>query len=289
MIDPRDDAVIAADAARVAAIAVAEDGPRDITSEVTMAVGQQGRARIEARQPLVLSGRRYADAVVAACDLPPIRWVASDGERCDAGMVVGVVTGPLAAVLRAERPLLNLLQRAAGIATMTSVAVDRVAGTDTVVLHTRKTTPGLRTFEVRAVLDGGGGLHRVDLATAVMIKDNHWQALRAAGSSLRSALAAARERGVRDLQVEVESADQLEEACAAGATRLLIDNQSPDTVRAWIEHARSLAPTIAIEATGGITLETIAEYAVTGVDFVSTGMLTHSVVSADLGMEVGSD
>ncbi len=284
--DPRDPAAIAADAARLAALALAEDGARDVTSLVTVADGQRGTGVIEARSPLVLSGRRYADAVVQAVGLPPIAWRADDGTAIAEPGVLGTVTGPLAAILRAERPLLNLLQRAAGIATLTAECVRRVAGTGVTVLHTRKTTPGLRLLEVRAVLDGGGGLHRMDLATAVMVKDNHWQALAARGRTLADALEAARALGVTDLQVEVESVAQLDMAIAAGATRLLIDNQDPATLRAWTARARAERPDIAIEATGGITLATVAEYAATGVDFLSTGMLTHSVPSADLGLEV---
>lgn len=277
-----------ADAVRVAAIALAEDGDRDISTLVTMAADQVGRAALEAREPLVLSGSRYADAVVAACGLPEIEWRARDGERVAPG-VIATLHGSLAAILRAERPLLNLLQRASGIATMTRAAVDALVGTHCKVLHTRKTTPGLRRFEVAAVLDGGGALHRLDLASTVMIKDNHWQALAASGRSLATALDEARALGVTGLQVEVESRAQVEEACRAGATRLLIDNQQPTVVREWCHLARRLRPGIELEATGGITLDSIGAFAATGVDFVSTGMLTHSVRGADLGLEVRGD
>jgi nicotinate-nucleotide pyrophosphorylase (carboxylating) len=277
---------LAGDAQRLARIALAEDGARDVTSLASVLETQQGSGIIEARESLVLSGRPYADAVVTASDLPPIAWQAADGDRVAAGTVIGVLHGSLRGILRAERPLLNFLQRAAGVATMTREAVERVADTECVVLHTRKTTPGLRLLEVRAVLDGGGGLHRVDLATTAMIKDNHWQALRAAGRTLADGIETARALGAVALQVEVESLDQLLEACRAGATRLLIDNQSPGTVREWTDRARTERPGIQVEATGGITIDTIAEYARTGVDFVSTGLLTHSVRSADLGLEV---
>ncbi|MEP6590917.1 MAG: carboxylating nicotinate-nucleotide diphosphorylase [Gemmatimonadota bacterium] len=275
-----------ADADRVARMALAEDGARDITSEVCVAEDQQGVAVIEAREACVLAGRVYADAVTAACGVPTTDWSARDGERIAAGMVIGTLTGPLRALLRAERPLLNLLQRAAGIATMTHHFAAAVAGTGCRVLHTRKTTPGLRLFEVHAVLVGGGTLHRLDLAQAVMVKDNHWQALAQDGRTLAAALAAARELGTTDLQVEVESMAQLELACAAGATRLLIDNQTPATVKAWGRRARDLAPEIDIEATGGITLETVRAFAEAGADYVSTGSLTHSVRAVDLGLEI---
>lgn len=284
--DPLGPETLAHDAHRLAEIALAEDGSRDVTSLASVTATQHGMGVLEARAALVLSGRAYADAVVSACALPPIEWFAHDGDRLPAGAIVGQLHGSLRGILRAERPVLNFLQRAAGIASMTREAVDRVAGTACVVLHTRKTTPGLRLLEVRAVRHGGGGLHRVDLATTVMIKDNHWQALRAVGRSLADGLETARALGAVELQVEVESMEQLVEACAAGATRLLIDNQSPAVVQQWTARARVERPGIQVEATGGITLDTIATYARTGVDFVSTGMLTHSVRSADLGLEL---
>ncbi|HET9064575.1 MAG TPA: carboxylating nicotinate-nucleotide diphosphorylase [Gemmatimonadales bacterium] len=279
---------LARDAMRVATMALAEDGREDVTSRVTIGDGQQGRGVLEAREPMVVAGLAYADAVVAAAGLPPLAWLVTEGQQVGRPQAIGACTGPLRGLLRAERPLLNLLQRASGIATMTARCVAAVAGTGCRILHTRKTTPGLRAFEVRAVLSGGGGLHRLDLATAVMVKDNHWQALAASGRSLADALQAARESGVEQLEVEVESVAQLEEACRAGATRLLIDNQSPDVVAEWVVRARGLRPTIELEATGGITLATMGDYARTGIDFISTGMLTHSVRSADLGMEVTS-
>ena len=203
-----------------------------------------------------------------------------------AGTVAGVVHGPLGRILRAERPMLNLLQRASGIATATRAYVDAVAGTGCRILHTRKTAPGLRVLDVAAVLAGGGTRHRFDLAHEVMVKDNHWQALRREGNTLAAALADGRRRGVASLQVEVETEAQLEEACAAGATRLLVDNQPPATVRAWARRARELVPGIEIEATGGITLANVREYAEAGVDFVSVGALTHSVMAADIGLEI---
>ena len=183
--------------------------------------------------------------------------------------------------------MLNLLQRACGIASATRAYVEAVAGPPCRILHTRKTAPGLRALDVAAVLAGGGARHRLDLAHELMVKDNHWQALRVEGNELAAALARGRACGVASLQVEVESVQQLEEACAAGATRLLVDNQPPGTVRAWAGRARQLVPTIEIEATGGITLENVRAYAEAGVDFVSVGALTHSVVAADVGLEVG--
>ncbi|HEU5170471.1 MAG TPA: carboxylating nicotinate-nucleotide diphosphorylase [Gemmatimonadales bacterium] len=278
---------VRADAERLAAIALAEDGPRDLTSDVTVAPGAPGRGVLLFKSDGVLAGTLYADAVARACGCG-IEWRAREGDRVARGAAVGSVTGPLAPLLRAERPLLNLLQRASGIASATRAYVAAVAGTGTGILHTRKTAPGLRLLDVAAVIAGGGAPHRLDLAHTVMVKDNHWQALAARGLALAEALRDARARGAAGLQVEVESEAQLRTACAAGATRLLIDNQAPDTVRDWARLARTLAPGIEIEATGGITLDNVRRYAEAGADWISIGALTHSVRAADISLELSA-
>ena len=275
------------DAERIAAVALAEDGETDITTVLTVPAGVRGEGRIEFRSGGILAGAGYADAVARACECR-IEWRAPEGRAVAPNAVLGIVHGPLGRILRAERPMLNLLQRACGIATTTRAYVDAVAGTRCRILHTRKTAPGLRALDVAAVLAGGGDRHRLDLAHEAMVKDNHWQALRMEGNTLATALAEGRRRGVTSLQVEVESEAQLEEACAAGATRLLVDNQQPVTVQAWTRRARELVRGIEIEATGGITLANVREYAEAGVDFVSIGALTHSVVAADIGLEIAA-
>ena len=274
-----------ADAERIAAAALEEDGDTDVTSALTIPAGLEGEGRLEYRSGGVMAGAAFADAVARACECR-IEWRVPEGRKVAAGSVVGTVRGPLARILRAERPMLNLLQRACGIASATRAYVDAVAGTPCRILHTRKTAPGLRALDVSAVLAGGGTRHRLDLSHEVMVKDNHWQALRMDGNDLASALAEARSRGLASLQVEVESEAQLEEALAAGATRLLVDNQPPATVRAWVTRARERVPGIEIEATGGIMLANVRCYAEAGVDFISIGALTHSVVAADVGLEV---
>jgi nicotinate-nucleotide pyrophosphorylase (carboxylating) len=276
---------VSADAARIAAAALAEDGDTDVTTDVTVPAGLQAEGIIEYRSGGVLAGAAYADAVALACDCR-IDWRAPNGRAVRPGAVVGVLRGTLARILRAERPMLNLLQRASGIATATRAYVDAVAGTGCRILHTRKTAPGLRQLDIAAVIAGGGSRHRADLSHEVMVKDNHWQAVTRSGRTLAEALAEARRRGIVALYVEVESLVQLEQACAAGATRLLVDNQSPATVRAWGMHARGLSAGIEIEATGGITLENVWAYAEAGADFVSIGALTHSVRAADLAVEM---
>jgi nicotinate-nucleotide pyrophosphorylase (carboxylating) len=277
---------VTSDPERIAAIALAEDGDSDVTTAITVPGGLDAAGRIEYRTGGVVAGAAYADAVARACECR-IEWRVPDSRVVPPQTVIGVVRGSLNRILRAERPMLNLLQRACGIASTTRKYVDAVAGTRCRILHTRKTAPGLRALDVTAVLSGGGSRHRLDLSHEVMVKDNHWQALRLSGGDLGVALSEARAKGIEALQVEVESVEQLEQACAAGATRLLVDNQAPETVRSWAIRARELKPGIEIEATGGITLGNVREYAEAGADFISIGALTHSVVAADLGLEVG--
>jgi nicotinate-nucleotide pyrophosphorylase (carboxylating) len=274
------------DAADVARYALAEDGPEDLTSELTVPEALRGSGRLECRNPGVLAGTRYADAVAREAGFAPIRWMAAEGDRLPGGSVIGTLAGPMRAMLLGERTLLNLLQRASGIATATREFVDAVAHTPCRVLHTRKTAPGLRLFDVSAVVAGGGHLHRLDLAHQLMVKDNHWRALRQGEGRLADVMLQAEGRDAAGLYVEVESEAQLREACSAGAGRLLVDNQTPAIVRAWGLIARELRPGIEIEATGGITLANVAAYAEAGADFVSIGALTHSVRAADISLEI---
>ena len=266
----------------MARAALEEDGPHDLTTEVvlTRPVGAAGTVDFRGRG--VVAGLAYGTAAarLAGCT---VQWRLRDGELAEQA-VLGRLTGDLGAILRAERPLLNLLQRGSGIATLTRSFVDAVEGTGCRILHTRKTAPGLRLFDAAAVVAGGGSVHRLDLSRTVMIKDNHWRALLAAGRTLAQVRDAARQRSAGGFQVEVESLAQVEEACAAGADRLLVDNQEPDTVARWARRARELLPPVLIEATGGITLETVRDYAAAGADFVSIGALTHSVRAADIAL-----
>lgn len=206
----------------------------------------------------------------------------AEGAWAGSGDLVAAVRGPARALLGGERVALNFVQRLCGVATATRLAVDAVRGTGVVITDTRKTTPGLRSLEKYAVRMGGGMNHRHSLADAVLWKDNHWQLL--GDGSLTDALA-----GVRNgtpIVVEVESDEQFEAALAAGARRILVDNQPPERVRAWVERA---GPAVAIEASGGITPETAAAYARAGATFISIGALTHSVVAASVrfDLEIG--
>ena len=271
---------------RIARLAVEEDGREDITSLIAVGKGTRAEARIECRSGGVAAGLVFADAVAEVCSTRPADWQVREGDEVAAGTVLGTMSGDLARLLRAERPMLNILQRAVGIATATRAYVDAVRGTSCRVLHTRKTAPGLRALDIAAVLAGGGAAHRADLARTVMVKDNHWRALALAGRTLGDALADARRRKVDGLQVEVETVEQVDAACLAGATRLLVDNQLPATVADWAARARALSPGIEIEATGGITLSNVREYADAGADYVSIGALTHSVSAGDVAIEI---
>ncbi len=275
-----------ADALYLAGRALTEDGTYDITSDVVLAAGLSATAAVEFRDGGVLAGRPYADAVARYSGVADVSWTVKDGDIVPAGTVVCRVLGDLAGILRAERPALNFLQRSSGIATETRRYVEAVAGTGCRILHTRKTAPGLRRMDAAAVLAGGGHLHRLDLEDTVMIKDNHWHALAKRGRTLKETLSAAADSGTRALYVEVENTDQVELACAAGATRLLIDNQSPATLGEWVQLARRLSPDIEIEASGGISLDNVRDYAEAGAGFVSVGALTHSAKAADLALEI---
>ena len=270
---------------RIAAAALAEDGRLDITSALTVSPGTRAGGVIEYRSGGVLSGIAYADAVAQLCGCR-IEWTGGEGDTVQSGVAIGVARGDLDDVLRAERPLLNFLQRASGIATVTRRFVDAIQGTRCRILHTRKTAPGLRSLDIAAVLAGGGHAHRADLSHVVMVKDNHWRALAHDGAGLEQALAQARKRGVTALYVEVESLEQVEMACSAGATRVVVDNQPAEKVRDWGRVARERLPGIEVEATGGMSLSDVRAYAEAGADFISIGALTHSVTAADIALEV---
>jgi nicotinate-nucleotide pyrophosphorylase (carboxylating) len=258
--------------------ALAEDrGERDLTTDAVVEPGATARARIEQKRPGVLSGVRVAETVFERVD-PELRWHAhaEDGEHSDGGLVAELA-GSAASILAGERVALNFLGRLSGIATLTAHYVEAVAGTDVQILDTRKTTPGLRALEKEAVRAGGGVSHRNGLYDAILVKENHSAMAGGVGVAARLALEAAPE----DVVVEVECAT-LEEvlgALDAGVPRLLLDNMSLDDLRKAVELAAGRAE---LEASGGITLDTIRGVAETGVDYISVGALTHSAPALDL-------
>jgi nicotinate-nucleotide pyrophosphorylase (carboxylating) len=271
----------AGDLERVVAAALAEDvGSGDVTTEATVAPDAVGTAVLVTRAPGVVAGLDAVEAVFRALD-PDVRVErhAADGDALPGPAPVATVSGSLRALLTGERTALNLLGRLSGIATLTRSYVDAVAGTGVAILDTRKTTPGLRLLEKRAVASGGGRNHRFGLDDGVLVKDNH---LAVAGSV---ATAVARLRAATELPIEVEcdTLDQVEEALAAGADALLLDNMGLEDLRLAVALARGRAR---LEASGGVTLETVRAVAETGVDEISIGALTHSAPALDVSLEL---
>lgn len=268
-------------------LALAEDiGSGDVTVRFFTDPDRQATGRIVAREAGVLAGVETAREIFRRVDERlNVTLKKADGDSLQPEDEVLTVGGPLGSLLAAERTALNFLQRLSGVATLTRRYVDRIAGTGCRLLDTRKTTPGFRTLEKAAVLAGGGTNHRQGLYDMVMVKDNHL-AGGLGGSALADGVKAAKAAGLR---VEVE-ADTLEQAFAffkiPGIDVVLLDNMSPSELR---EAVRQRPPTTQLEASGGITLETIRAVAETGVDFISVGALTHSAPALDLSLEIAAD
>jgi nicotinate-nucleotide pyrophosphorylase (carboxylating) len=260
--------------------ALAEDvGSGDLTTEALVPPGSRSRARIEQKAPGVVSGLRVAESVFRRVDAE-LRWHghAAEGEWREGGLVAEIA-GSTAAILRGERVALNFLGRLSGVATLTARYVRAVDGTGARILDTRKTTPGLRALEKAAVAGGGGVNHRFGLFDAMLVKENHIAAAGGVGAATRLALTAAGE-GVL-VEIEVSTLAELTEALEAGAPRILLDNMTLDELR---EAVALTAGRAELEASGGVTLETVRAIAETGVDFISVGALTHSALSLDLSL-----
>jgi nicotinate-nucleotide pyrophosphorylase (carboxylating) len=272
---------------RVVGDALAEDGAaEDVTTGALVAPELRGSAVIVAKEAGIVAGLPVATAVFQAAD-PSLSFQprVSDGTRVNVGETVAEVEGRVASILRAERVALNFLQRLSGIATATARLVEAVGGLPTRILDTRKTTPGLRPLERYAVRMGGGQNHRYNLADGILVKDNHWRAVRAQSGNIAEAVRRLRERAPQGLRVEVEvtSLTEAKEALAAGADILLLDNMGREEMRAAVELARGRALT---EASGGITLGNVRAVAETGVDYISVGAITHSAPALDISLEL---
>jgi nicotinate-nucleotide pyrophosphorylase (carboxylating) len=256
---------------------LAEDvGDADLTTLAVIDEEATATARVVLKERGVVCGLQVAGEVFErlGATLEPL---AADGELVE-GRPVARVDGSARGILSGERLALNLLGRLSGIATLTRAYVDAVEGTGAVILDTRKTTPGLRALEKHAVACGGGQNHRLGLYDGILIKDNH---LRLAGS-LAVAVARAKESGV-PVEVESDSLAQVREALAAGADTILLDNMTARELREAVELTRGRAR---LEASGGVTLDTVRPIAETGVDFISVGALTHSARALDVSLEV---
>jgi nicotinate-nucleotide pyrophosphorylase (carboxylating) len=267
--------------------ALDEDAPwGDLTSEVFLPADARATAALVAREPGVFSGASVFARVFDLVDPGTrVELMVGDGERFDAGTVFARVDGSARAVLRAERIALNLTQRMSGIATLTARYVEAVAGTAARIVDTRKTTPGLRVLERQAVRDGGGHNHRFSLSDAVLAKDNHLAVLAASGVSIGDAIRTARARigHTTHLEVEVDRLDQIDPVVAAGVDTIMLDNFTPDELR---EGVAIVAGRALVEASGGVSLDTVAAIAASGVDVISVGALTHSPRALDLGLDV---
>ncbi|HBT96780.1 MAG TPA: carboxylating nicotinate-nucleotide diphosphorylase, partial [Desulfobulbaceae bacterium] len=261
----------------------AEDiGRGDLTSETIFPPEQSGAARLVARQSCLATGVAAVAAEVFHVQNPDIvcENCLADGQKVTPGMAMMTVRGPIVDLLKAERVALNLLQRLCGIATLTSQYVRLVSGTKARIVDTRKTTPGLRLLEKYAVTVGGGCNHRYNLADGVLVKDNHI----AACGGIATAIDRLRRRVPHTIRIEVEcdSLEQVADCLACGVESILLDNMTTDMLRQAVTmiDGQALA-----EASGGVSLETVAEIAATGVDLISVGALTHSPPHCDIGMD----
>jgi nicotinate-nucleotide pyrophosphorylase (carboxylating) len=269
------------DIANLVKRALAEDiGLGDATSLSTLPADAAIHARLIAKAPGVIAGLDVFSAVFA--ELGPTVIVnarVADGDGVAAGTHVADVEGPAIAVLSGERTALNFLQRMSGIATMTRAYVDRIRGTSATILDTRKTAPGLRALDKRAVRAGGGQNHRMGLYDMVLLKDNHIDAC----GSITEAVARVRRGPFATLPLEVEcrTLDDVREAVALAPERVLLDNMNVDAVRQCVELAAGRVP---LEVSGNVTLDNVHAYAETGVAFISVGALTHSVRALDLSL-----
>jgi nicotinate-nucleotide pyrophosphorylase (carboxylating) len=260
--------------------ALAEDvGEGDLTTRAVVPDGAQARARINQKAPGVIAGVRVAQGVFQRLDRELV-FIA----HCPEGMwreegAVAEISGSAASILTAERVALNLLGRLSGVATLTARYVRAVEGTGARILDTRKTTPGLRELEKQAVRAGGGENHRSGLYDAILVKENHSALAGGVGEAARRATRAAAD-GV-PVEVECRTSAEIQEALDAGVARILLDNMSPDELRAAVELVAGRAE---LEASGGITLDTVRAVAETGVDFISVGALTHSAPALDVSL-----
>lgn len=266
--------------------AIREDiGGGDVTSRTTVPDDAVAVGRFTAKQELVVAGIPIAREVARLFDETLVfEPLSHDGERVGTSTCLATIRGPARSILTIERTALNFLQRLSGIATATRMFVDRVAGTKARIVDTRKTVPGLRLLDKYAVRCGGGMNHRTGLYDGVLIKNNHLEF----HDSPASAVKASRQRvgHLVKIEVEVRSLDQLRSAIEGGADVILLDNMSPSEMN---EAVRETGGRVPLEASGGVTLENVREYADTGVDYISVGVLTHSVKAVDIHLKVARE
>jgi len=278
------------DLSRLIATALAEDSPSgDVTTDAIVDRDTFGSARLLAREAMVVCGLHAFEELLASVDpRVEVELLVVDGHRSlGADEELARVTGPLRAILTGERPALNIVQRLSGIATLTRRHVDRIADLSARLVDTRKTTPGLRAAEKYAVRVGGGHNHRSSLSDGVMIKDNHI----AAAGGITPAVERARSRvhHLLQIQVEVETRAEADEAVDAGARVLLLDNFDVDGLAEIVATLRARPESLVLEASGGISLDTVRGVAETGVDVISCGGIVHQAVWKDVSLAVDAD
>ncbi len=261
-------------------LALAEDiGTGDVTTAACVPEDRQAEGRFLARQNLVVAGLEVLPAIYAfRGGVDGLRLLNADGDRVAEGETIAIVRGRARTLLECERVALNFLQRLSGIATLARRFADRVSHTNCRVLDTRKTTPGLRRLEKMAAAAGGVTNHRIGLYDAILIKNNHI----AAAGGVRPALERAFATGL-PVEIEVRTLPELDEALAAGAKHLLLDNLTPQDAEKWV---KEIAGRATVELSGGITLDSVALYAETGADFVSSGEITHSAPAVDISFRL---
>lgn len=267
------------------ALAFAEDvGDGDHTTLSTIPADEMGRQQLIVKEEGILAGVEMARRVFNYFD-PELKMTVfiNDGARVKPGDIAFVVEGRVRSLLQTERTMLNIMQRMSGIATMTAKYQDRLAGLKTKVLDTRKTTPGMRLIEKEAVKIGGGENHRIGLFDMILIKDNHVDFAGGIPQAVAAAKKYCKETG-RDLKIEVEvrNTDEIDQALAAGIDRIMLDNFTPERTR---EAVKLINGRTEIESSGGITYDTLRDYAECGVDFISVGALTHSVKGLDMSFK----
>jgi len=260
----------------------------DITSIALFATGDVASAVIRSKAQGVLSGCSLIAPVFRRCDpAVTVEVEAADGDRIDCGTVLARLSGPVRGILAGERSCLNFLQRLSGIATMTARYAAAIAHTQCRLLDTRKTTPGLRFFEKAAVRDGGGRNHRYGLFDMMLIKDTHVKRSGGVANALHRAFAW---RDAADMpcavEIEVQSVTEFSDAFALGPDRIMLDNMSIDDMRTCVERRNAAGSRCELEASGNVTIDTIADVAQTGVDYISVGALTHSAPSLDIHLVI---
>jgi len=267
----------------IVSLALHEDlGIGDITTQAVVSPNMKAHGEFVAKQDFILAG--WPLVVRTFHQLSEKITVESshrDGDAVSKGSVFGYVSGAAARLLSGERVALNFLQRLSGIATLTRQFVEAVSGTAATILDTRKTTPGLRALEKYAVRMGGARNHRFGLSDGVLIKENHIVAAGGVAEAVRKARAAIDH--LKKIEIEVTTLEELDQALDAGADAILLDNMTPDHVKEAVQRANARVP---LEVSGGVHLGNVRAYALTGVDFISVGALTHSFTSADISLEL---